>query len=349
MPDPLEQFLTDYVGAISGLVDEIEPQVYDVLLPDGDKPLRVAFDPEALPEHPSAQLLTFGSALLDELLANAQARGRTAVAFLDDVQVSPYGLDQRLQRDLVLPDGVALQTVDVRPLYVTHSLFWFEITYLGDEKEQALLPVAIDRYYDRQVRYLDSLLDGDRLSETRRWAFPDTKASPVDRAYLSGRDALVRTVRAEAHSRQQQLQAGFAQQTERMRQYYADRRAEIAERAAGDPTSAEDADSLRLRLEALDREEALRLDELQRKALLQVELRLTNALHVKIPRLFVSARLASAGGIPAASRAAILQLTWNPLPEKTDALVCPHCQHPTYELRFGRRGDLRCPNCVASD
>ena len=47
---PLEQFVRDYVEARDGMWDEIEPQVYDLLL--GPEMLQVAFDPEALPEHP---------------------------------------------------------------------------------------------------------------------------------------------------------------------------------------------------------------------------------------------------------------------------------------------------------
>jgi len=43
MSDPLEQFLTEYVDAAGGIADEVEPQVYDVLLPEGARPLRVAF------------------------------------------------------------------------------------------------------------------------------------------------------------------------------------------------------------------------------------------------------------------------------------------------------------------
>ena len=64
MPDPLEEFLIDYVDAVGGLADEIEPQVFDVLMPDvgdpafsawAETPQRITFDPDALPEHPSAQ------------------------------------------------------------------------------------------------------------------------------------------------------------------------------------------------------------------------------------------------------------------------------------------------------
>lgn len=352
MPDPLEQFLLEYVDAIGGLADEVEPQVYDVLLPNvadsalsawADTPQRFAFDPDALPEHPSAQLLTFGSAVLDDLLARAQARGRTGLAFLDDMHMAPHALAQRITRDLVLPDPVTLRIERIRPRYVTHSLFWFETTVLSDEKEQALYPIAVDRYYGRQVRHLDVRLDGDRLGETRRWAFADAQSRPLDRTYLIAREAVARTVRAEVHTRQQQTYARLAEQTERIKCYYGDLRAELAERIEKAQARGDETESLELRLDALNREQALRLDELERKAQLHVQLRLVNLLHVKIPRLFVSTQV-SAKPFPTVHPAA-LTLTWDPFVARTDALDCPNCLHPTLELRLGGQGGLHCPNC----
>lgn len=343
MPDPLEQFLIEYVDAVGGLADEIEPQVYDVLLPDADAPQRIAFDPDALPEHPAAQLLTFGSALLDELLERAQMRGRVGFAFLDDAHLQPHALSQRITRELVLPVPVTLRIEKSRPLYVTHSLFWFEVTYLGDEKEQAVYPVAVDRYYNRQVRYLDTLLDRERFTDARRWAFADAKSLPLDRAYLTARDAVARTVRAEVNTRQQHVQARLVEQTERINRYYADVRAELAERIERATGRGEEIESLRLRQDALTREQALRLDELARKAQLRVQLKLVNLLHVKIPRVFIDTRV-TAKTFPAIHPASLM-LTWDPLTEKTDALVCPNCQHPTFELRVNRQGVLHCPEC----
>ena len=84
--------------------------MFDVLMPDvgdpafsawAETPQRIAFDPDALPEHPSAQLLTFGSVLLDELLERAQMRGQIGLAFLDDVHLQPHTLAQRVARDAI--------------------------------------------------------------------------------------------------------------------------------------------------------------------------------------------------------------------------------------------------------
>jgi len=56
----LEAFLRESLNAAGGVWDEVEPQVYDVLWPDADEPVRLTFDPEALPEHPGGCGEPFG-------------------------------------------------------------------------------------------------------------------------------------------------------------------------------------------------------------------------------------------------------------------------------------------------
>src|SRR5438094_1063483 len=104
-PTPLEVFVRDYVETTGGAWDEVEPQVYDVLLPaeaaeqpldvGGREILRIAFDPEALPEHPGAQLASFGTPLIDRLLADAVQRGRSAQFYLIGLNLAPHDLARR--------------------------------------------------------------------------------------------------------------------------------------------------------------------------------------------------------------------------------------------------------------
>src|SRR5438105_52119 len=96
---PLEGFLRDYVETIGGAWEEVEPQVYDLLLPPesgtavpdpvGRGMLRVTFDPEAIPEHPGAQLASFGTPLVDGILADAVRRGRYAELYLIGLNLAP--------------------------------------------------------------------------------------------------------------------------------------------------------------------------------------------------------------------------------------------------------------------
>ena len=53
--------------------------------------MRLVFDPEAIPEHPGAQLASYGTPLVDRLLADAVNRGRHVVLYL-------VGLEPRASR-----------------------------------------------------------------------------------------------------------------------------------------------------------------------------------------------------------------------------------------------------------
>jgi len=340
---PLEQFFLDYVDTIGGIADEVEPQVYDVLWPDGEEPQRMAFDSEALPEHPEAALLTFGQPLLDAMLADAQQHGQVARACMNNVHLEPYGIETQVKRDLTLPSDGVLEVQQVRPRYVLHTLFWFEATYLSDEKEQALYTAAVDRYYGRLVRHLEPL-DHEQVSEERLWPHPDAPTIGLDRAYLLARERVVRNVNVAANSHQRERWERLGKQIERMEHYFSDMRAEVEERIRKAQQRGDDVESLHERIAALERERVLRLDELRSKAVTEVKLHLVGLLHLLIPRLFVRARL-----LPSSkqSRAAELPLTitWDPLVEKTDALDCPVCATPTYELLHGPRGSYGCPSC----
>jgi hypothetical protein len=342
---PLEQFFRDYVDAIGGIADEVEPQVYDVLWPDADEPQRVTFDTEALPEHPSAQLLTFGLPLLDAMLEDAQQRGQVARAALDHVHLEPYGIETQIQRELTLPAATRLDVQQVRPRYVLHTLFWFEATYLSDEKEQTLYTAALDRYYGRLVRHLEPL-DHAQVRDERLWPHPDAPAIPLDQAYLLARERVVRNVNAAANSHQRERRERLGKQIAQMEQYFSDMRAEVEERIRKAQTRDEETGSLQERITALERERTLRIDELRRKAVTQVTLHLTSMLHLAIPRLFVRARLQPArtsNRLPELP----LTITWDPLVEKTDALDCPACHTPTYTLISGPRDTYGCPTCQA--
>ena len=338
----LEQFLRDYTEAADGVWDEIEPQVYDVLWPEQAQPLRLTFDPEALPEHPAAQLLTFGLPLLDELLGAAQARGQVAQVYSDHLNLQPYRLEQQVRRDLSVPVGTELELSAPRPAYVAHAVFWFEVSFLGDEKTQAVLSAAVDRCYVRLVRHLEPLLVGEELGEERRWPFPDAPALPLERAYLLARERVVRTVTVEANSQQRARWAQAGKEIARMERYFADMAKELDTRMTKALAKGEETAPLLQRKAALEREAATRIDELRRKAGVRAELRLRNLLHLSIPRLFLHARLRG----PKLPPLQLPRISWDPLTEKTDALDCPSCGQPTYILVLDRRGRLRCPACA---
>jgi hypothetical protein len=340
---PLEAFLRDYAEVVGGLWDEVEPQVYDLMLPAGAEldVVRVAFDPEALPEHPGAQLASFGTPLVDRLLADAAARGRTGDQSMVGLNLSTQGLSGRVGRALTLADGLELALGRIRPLSFPQAVFWFEATFVSDQKEQDLLPVAVDLHYGRQVRHLDRLLDHARLASEPGVPLPEARHTGLARGYPIARDRVLRTVAALANARGRELTERVERQVARMARYYADLRAEAAGQAERARARGGDPAALVARREALDREEQVRTAEIRQKARLHVHLRLTNLLVIHQPKLSVAATVSG----PRALREP-LELVWDPLTESLEAVACPGCGHPTFALELAPPGRLACPACA---
>src|SRR5262249_29870183 len=115
-PSPLEAFVRDYVEEVGGAWAEVEPPVDELLLPPaaaaqemgaaGQEVVRVAFDPEALPEHPGSQLASFGTPFIDRLLQSAIAHGRRAQFYFVGLNLSPHDLAARVRRPLDLAAGL---------------------------------------------------------------------------------------------------------------------------------------------------------------------------------------------------------------------------------------------------
>ncbi|HEX8200272.1 MAG TPA: hypothetical protein VF590_07280 [Isosphaeraceae bacterium] len=340
---PLEGFLRDYAEVVGGMWDEVEPQVYDLMLPAEGEIVRIAFDPEAIPEHPGAQLASYGTPLVNRLLDDAVARGRHAELFLVGLNLSPQGLDGRLRRALTLSGGLELRIGRLRPLHFPQAVFWFEATFVSDQREQDLVSVALDLHYARQARHLERLLDRSHFAEEPWTPLAEARHVPLTAAYPKARDRVVRTVAALANTRGRELAERLDRQVERMLRYYADLRAEVDEQARKAGGRGEDPAKFAARREALEREEHLRIAELRQKSTLAVQLRLINLLVIHQPKLLLTATIAGTGGPPEA-----LELVWDPLLDGLEAVPCPSCGQPTFAVELNRQKRLACPSCAAT-
>jgi hypothetical protein len=348
-PSLLEEFVRDYVETSGGVWDEVEPQVYDVLLPgaamaaEWREVIRITFDPEALPEHPHSQLASFGTPFIDRLLADAVARGRYALLYLLGLNLAPHDLAGTVRRALALPPMTTLMLEAARPLHFGQAVFWFQAEFVSDQKEQEIVPAALDLHYGRPVRHLDMLLDHARLSEAPSLPLAEPRRLSLAAAYPLARDAVLPTVAALANIRGREASAQVERQSARMSRYYADLRAELDEQVRRAEGRGEDLARFAGRRQALEREEKFRISELRQKSALRVQLRLLTALLVQQPKILVSARLQGK-----ASQAAPLEVVWDPLTAAIEPVPCPSCGRPTLAWEWIPRGGLGCQACVAT-
>jgi len=351
---PLEEFVRDYVDVTGGVWDEIEPQVYDLLLPaegagaetsrsvDGREIVRVAFDPEAIPEHPAAQLVSFGTPLMDRLFADAMQRGRFARMYIVGLNLTPHDLAGRVHRAFLMAEA-RLLVKRVRPLYFPQAIFWLQGTFVSDQKEQEIVPIALDLHFGRQVRHLEVLLDHARLSETPSVPLLEARYLSLASAYPLAREQALRTVAALANSRHRQQSDHTERQIARMNRYYADLVRELAEQVQRATDRGEDLGKFAGRRQALEREEKVRVAELRQKSELRVQVRLLNVLVIQQAKLLIQAMVQTDKG-----DVEPLELVWDPLTESLEAALCPQCQRPTFAFALTRLGRLACRDCATS-
>ncbi|MFI5378612.1 MAG: hypothetical protein ACHRHE_04890 [Tepidisphaerales bacterium] len=341
LPDlpPLERFLRDYTELRQGAWDEIEPQVYDVLM--DEEVLRVTFDPEALVEHPAAQLASAGSPLVDRLLADARQRWSFARLHRLGLNLHPHNLEARLRRTIALADKQTLQLDRVRPLNFTQAVYWFTAEFISDQREQEVLCVGADLHHLREVRHLDRLLDLNQLSDAPVELYADARRASTSAGYRLARDSAVRTLGTLANTRAREIAARVDRQAGRMQRYYDQLLAELDERARreGD-TEAES--RLASRKEAVVRERQLRIAEVRQKGELRVRLELTNLLLIQQPKLLMHATLAEH------QQSAAIEIVWDPLTDAMEAVACPKCRRPGFAFRFEPRAGLGCADCVGT-
>ena len=327
----------------------MESQVYDVLVPAEAGPtlpgvdsrgiLRIAFDPEALPEHAGSQLASFGTPLVDRLLADAIRRGRFAQVYVVGLNLGACMTSlSALRRSLTLGADHHFRVERVRPLHFAQAIYFFQGTFVSDQKEQEIVPVGLDLHYGRQVRHLEQLMDPARLSEQAVQPLPEARRLSLGAGYPIARERVIRTLAAMANSRARELDERLAKQVARMSQYYADLRQEVEDQARRGHKKEEDPGRLAGRRAALDREEHLRVTELRQKSSLRMELRSAqsasdSAAQAAPPRPSRIGEGRGGVGIGMGSR----------LMEAVEPPPCPSCGRPGFAFELTRQGRLVCP------
>jgi hypothetical protein len=330
---PLEQFIRDYAEACGGAWEEIEPQVYDLLI--GPDIIPVAFDPEALPEHPNTQLLSLGSPLLDRLLSDAAQRWSSSRFYRSGLNLHPHDLQSRLRRAISLPPTGSISIERVRAMNFPQAVFWLKATFSSDQREEEILQIGIDLHYLREVRHLELLLTSNRLSEIPEMPIPEAPHAALTAGFDAARKQAAPTIAALASTRRRECSNRVERQIARMTTYYEQLRAESVAPVSRPADPAKSA----ARREAIDREERLRIAELRQKSTVRVQVKLASMMVVQQPKLLLTTVI-----IDKSLPMSRLNVVWDPLTEAIEAMPCPNCSQPTFDLEMDRHG-LGCPRC----
>jgi hypothetical protein len=342
-PGDLEAFTLMALDLLGGAVEERTAGLYTALWPASGaghlETRQLAFDPELIDEQPDAELVTFGSPVLEELLQRATACGRVAQAFLT-APVSPSrAVVDPLRRAYRFLDGVWIAEGG-RPWWLPMGIFLFRVRYLSDAREEDLVQVAVNLADGRILRRLDEAIERHGTATDPAEAGPMMAELPVGNAYALARAELEQKLVSPLGLRRRELAARLARESGRAAAYYDELIREGEEQRADLGADATERAQIEARLATLRLEREGRLGELRSKYRLEAEVSLRSLLRLYLPRLVFSGRLAAKRG------EAALSLAWDPIEHTGDPVRCSQCRGLTYELGLHRSGTVACARCL---
>ena len=350
MLTPLEELTIEYICSIEGDYERVEPQVYDIVLPDSiinhlhlpvsNGLCRVTFDTEALADHPKAQLLAFGHPTLDQIFAMAHQQGSVGKIYLSGFNLQPHQLPIKLKQQLRIHKDLNVEFGIPRILHFTLWFYWFQATFICDEKIQHLFEIGIDQYYGRFTRRFQELLESAHITSCPIVPYPDIGGITLTDAYLLARSETIIKLRPMVRNYKEKLVNHLTQESHQITKYFEGMTAEVEERQKKTLSLGKDSETFQQQKRSLELEKQARLVELRKKMTLKVDLKLLNLLSVVVPKIATPLKLTSKRQAPVD-----LTVIWNPLTETVEPISCPKCQNPTLELLVNGQGAIHCAQC----
>jgi hypothetical protein len=146
----LQKFVTDVIEGIGGVIVPVEFALCQVLIPEEYKKhfqnkteLELSFDFEVAQENPDSEFVTFGSYVLDQVLAIANQRAVTTLRFAEVDRLTVADPIKKMKGILKNNDGKFIITEE-RPVLGVWAVFQFQIAFVSDEKVEKAKQVWIN-------------------------------------------------------------------------------------------------------------------------------------------------------------------------------------------------------------
>jgi hypothetical protein len=301
MPFLARWWVTDGIAGLANrffaTVGLVEPAGYlaiEALLDESVQPyfggrgyLLLAFSPEAAYEHAHAELLTYGSPLLDVMAEVATARGNAIHFYLNSVQPTTGRTLEKVRAQIRLP-GHLLETGEERLMMFHHALFRFKVSLTGEEREELFRDVVVDLHtgwatlqFDEQaLRFYNA---GERA------VCPELRLGyGLRQAYQTATEKLGRSMVAQVNTHEEQIRRACRAEQRQVVEHY---QAMIARLEGGKTRKGADPERIDAKVRATRTDQELRLKDLERRYRLIREITLTQMALVSYLKATVPLRM----------------------------------------------------------
>ena len=284
----LQQFVIEIIEELGGLVEPIEYALCNVLIPEvytlhfqNRSEIMLAFDFEVAQENPEAEFVTFGSYILEQLLAIVQEQAVSTLRFAEVERLEVGNPLKKLTDFLKDEESSRLNIVEERPVLGVWAVFQYQITYVSDEK--------IETSEQIWINLLTNEISAEMKKEQNRIIYKHeslyTYPIPVQIDLSQPIDMATNYVKqlAEQQNNHASKPVAFEKDITRITNYYTELLKENEKRASRTGLSDEKKKEIMAKSVAIELERDKQLQEIYNKYTGQTEINLDNAILYFIP------------------------------------------------------------------
>jgi hypothetical protein len=339
----LRSFVSAYLNRSGAILEEAGYELVEALLDGEMSPvfndhLLLAFDSEVARENPSAILVTYGSAFLDEVARKAADYGRYTILYAPDPGNKPVArLEREIQSRLEFvrcrPPRVSVQWMEEH----SYRSFYFRAVFRSDEITEELVAVVVDSYTGLVAPDFNTWWGRVVAAGEPQVDLPRAKTLDWPKVYQSACQDAERQARKRATAAQARTQRRLAGELDKVGGYYSQLAGEIEKKLAATDDVARK-ERLQKQLEAVQVDRGHRERDTLERYTQEVELCLDHLVEYRLPLLH--ARLEVQHG----NQVLNTTVLYNPFAHRLETPVCPICGLPTNRLVPDGKTGFFCPS-----
>lgn len=283
----LQNFVTEVIEAMGGVVDPVEYALCEVLIPDAYKSyfqnkteLELAFDYEVAQENPNAEFVTFGSYILEQILSFANQKPVSSIRYAEVERQTPGNPEKKIN-EFLQDDRVRINILDESSVMGVWAVFQFQVTFISDEKEEGSEQVWVNLLTGETSEEMKQIQNSIMYVAEPLYNYPIPSDLNIEEAYQTAYKHVDIQAEIMLESRKQDPQ--LEKDLDRIESYYRELRLENDKRMKRKGLSEDKINEIAAKSNAIGIEMEKQMEEIRNKYTGQTDISLDHGILYFVP------------------------------------------------------------------
>ncbi|WP_019413736.1 hypothetical protein [Paenisporosarcina sp. TG20] len=285
----LQQFVTEVIEGLGGVVVPVEYALCQVLVPEEYKgyfqdktELELAFDFEVAQENTQSEFVTFGSFILEQVLTIANQKAVSTLRFVE-VERQILANPMKKMKELWLEESGKIEILDERSVMGVWAVFQFHITFISEEKEETSEQVWINLITGEPSESMKQKQNSIIYMSNPLYNYPIPAELNMEEAFVTAYNHVNNASEGKQKQRKQDQQ--LQKDIDRIGNYYKELLMESDKKAKRTGLSKEKIEEITTKSRAINVEMEKQIEEIKKKYHGHTEITIVNGILYFVPIL----------------------------------------------------------------